>query len=198
MNEDEWAEYAASWDDDVRARRYAGLAIDSWNQRVSALTPELASGRVLDFGCGTGLLAERFVPLCRDIVGVDPSPGMIAVLEEKIAKRDLTNITALTCRINRETIATNHEFADGFDLITASSVCSFLPDYEATLVDLAGLLNPGGVFVQWDWAADLSAERMNDAYCAAGLSPVLTDEVFEMEMDGKSLSVRMGVAKRVP
>jgi SAM-dependent methyltransferase len=197
MSGDEWADYAASWDDDERARRYANLAFDSWNRHVSALTPELASGRVLDFGCGTGLLAERFIPLCGNIVGVDPSPGMILVLKEKIAKRDLTNITTLTCQINRETIATQPELADGFDLVVASSVCGFLPDYEATLVDLSALLKPGGVFVQWDWATDLSAERMGQAFSEAGLATVSTDQAFEIEMDDKNRSVRMGVANQV-
>jgi len=197
MSEDEWAEYAGGWDDNVDTRRYAGMAFDSWKQDVSTLLPELASGRVLDFGCGTGLLAERFLPLCRELVGVDPSPGMMAVFNGKISKRCSKNITGLTCQVNHETIASLPQLSEGFDLIIASSVCSFLPDYEATLVDLSALLNAGGFFVQWDWATDMPAKRMDDAFSAAGLCSVSTDQAFEIEIDGQSLPVRMGVAKSV-
>ncbi|MCH8334286.1 MAG: class I SAM-dependent methyltransferase [Proteobacteria bacterium] len=37
-----------------------------------------------------------------------------------------------------------------FDLVVASSVCSFLPDYNSTLRDLSSALKPGGLFVQWE------------------------------------------------
>jgi SAM-dependent methyltransferase len=197
MSKDEWAEYADSWDDDVRTRRYARLAFESWQRHASALGPDLITGRVLDFGCGTGLLAERFSPLCSEVVGIDPSPGMMEVFKAKLARRGLKNITGITGEVNRETIASVRQFSDGFDLIIASSVCSFLPDYEATLVDLSALLNAGGVFVQWDWAADMSAKRMANAFEAAGFDTIATDQGFEIEMDHDSRPVRMGVAQRV-
>ncbi|MEM8708938.1 MAG: methyltransferase, partial [Actinomycetota bacterium] len=44
--------------------------------------------------------------------------------------------------------------AAGHDLVVCSSVLGFVPDHSATVAQLAGLLAPGGLFVQWDWAAD--------------------------------------------
>ena len=39
--------------------------------------------RVLDFGCGTGLLTEKIAPLVNEIVAIDSSPKMIEVLRKK-------------------------------------------------------------------------------------------------------------------
>ena len=41
-----------------------------------------------------------------------------------------------------------------YDLIVFWSVCSFLDDYPAKHADLAILLVPGGLFIQWDWERD--------------------------------------------
>ena len=38
--------------------------------------------RVLDFGCGTGLVAIPLLEKCKEIELLDPSEGMLAVLEE--------------------------------------------------------------------------------------------------------------------
>jgi SAM-dependent methyltransferase len=49
------------------------------------LVPELASrlalgggGRMLDVGCGPGILARAFAPLFAEVVGLDPEPAMLA------------------------------------------------------------------------------------------------------------------------
>ena len=67
-------------------------------------------------------------------------------------------------------------FSVKFDLIVASSVCSFLPGYEKTLALLKSLLVPGGSFIQWDWQATegnsdfgLNRERILSAYDKVGL-----------------------------
>ena len=46
-----------------------------------------------------------------------------------------------------------------FDLIVASSVCAFVPDYQQTLSDLQLLLKEDGVFVQWDWRSVFAHEQ---------------------------------------
>src|SRR5271154_1666531 len=35
------------------------------------------SQRLLDVGAGPGILAIGFAPFCREVVGVDPEPGMV-------------------------------------------------------------------------------------------------------------------------
>src|SRR5207302_6359910 len=45
--------------------------------------------RVLDVGCGGGLLAEEFAGLGCEVVGVDPSEGSLEVAREHARDRDL-------------------------------------------------------------------------------------------------------------
>ena len=77
--EDPWAEQAPSWDSDPVVRAYADAA---WSSLRAHGEPR-AGARVLDFGCGTGLLSERMAPHVAEVIAVDASPAMVAVLSEK-------------------------------------------------------------------------------------------------------------------
>ena len=193
---DDWANAADGWDENPDVRHYSDLAFASWQSELAALMPDLATGRVLDFGCGTGLLAEKFAPLCQQVVAIDPSAAMIDVLKRKIARRGFDNITALPITVDADNAASEPALTARFDLIVASSVCSFLPDYEATLQILASLLKPGGVFVQWDWATDMPEARIRSAFDAAGLNAHLIKNMFAMGDGDEAMPVVMGVGRR--
>ncbi len=51
------------------------------------------SGRLLDVGCGPGILTVRFAPLFEEAVGLDPDPQMIAEGRRAAEERGLANIT---------------------------------------------------------------------------------------------------------
>ena len=53
-----WDEYAADWDNEPSALLYADKAFESLQQIV-----DIQDLRVLDFGCGTGLLSQKLSPL---------------------------------------------------------------------------------------------------------------------------------------
>ncbi len=48
-------------------------------ERVAALTGLPRDGRVLDLGCGPGMLAQAFAPLAAEVMAVDPEPEMLRV-----------------------------------------------------------------------------------------------------------------------
>lgn len=192
---DGWDYHAVGWDGNKDVRIFAAKAFDSFNKRVAPLIPNLADGRILDFGCGTGLLSEKFAPLCKHIVAVDTSAKMIDMLRDKMIAKGIENVTPLHTAINTGTVRRRPELAEKFDLIVASSVCSFLPDYEATLRDLSSMMKPGGCFVQWDWLADMPIDRIRDAYEATGLAVLCVEEAYTMEMEDESMPVVMGVAQ---
>lgn len=195
MTTNEWDEYASGWDtnDDVRA--YARKAYESWARRVRPMVSDLADSRVLDFGCGTGLLSELLAPLCGQIVAVDTSVAMLDVLRRKVDKAGIQNINALRMSMDAVSIAECPEMTSQFDLIVASSVCSFLADYETTLGDLASVIIPGGFFVQWDWMADMPAERVRSAFESSGLAALRVCEEFSMDTDGETMPVIMGIGQ---
>jgi len=193
MATSEWDEFAPGWDSNDDVRTYAAMAFDSWDRKVGPRIRELSDCRVLDFGCGTGLLTERLAPICGQVLAVDTSARMLDVLRKKISDLSISNVTAMEVAVNATTIEENPDLAGKFDLIVASSVCSFLPDYETTLGNLVSILNPGGLFVQWDWLADMSINRIRSAFDSAGLVDAGIEEAFAMETGDESMTVVMGI-----
>src|SRR5512142_3149824 len=80
----------------------------------------------LDFGCGTGLVTLRLQPLVRSITGLDSSRGMLAVLEEKVAQRGLTNVRTAFADFEKG------DRVDGkFHLVVSSMTLHHIPDTAA-------------------------------------------------------------------
>jgi len=189
----EWDEFAPGWDSNDDVRTYAAMAFDSWNRKVGPMVGDLPNCRALDFGCGTGLMTEKLAPICGQVLAVDTSAKMLDVLRQKISDMDISNVTAMKVAVNATTVRENPDLASKFDLIVASSVCSFLPDYETTLCNLVSVLNPGGLFVQWDWLADMSVDRIRSAFEFAGLVDAGIEEAFTMDTGDESMTVVMGI-----
>jgi SAM-dependent methyltransferase len=192
----DWNERAKNWDQDERVRYYADQAFRVLNEHVNLFDGAWKKKRVLDFGCGTGILTEKLFPLVGEIFAVDASPDMIDVL----LKKELTNVSAICADIDDDLVRASAAWFSDFDLIVASSVCNFLPDYERTIQHLSQTLKPGGKLVQWDWLSSddddygMTIERISNAFHEAGLNTVFVDDAFAVEFDAESITVLMGVA----
>ena len=77
---DNWNEHASSWDDKPEVKLYADKAFASLVAQTDLRGAGWTSKRVLDFGCGTGLLAQKVAPYVGELIAVDTSEKMIAVL----------------------------------------------------------------------------------------------------------------------
>jgi len=190
---DSWDDYADGWDSNADVILYSE---EAYNSLCEILNPE--GLRILDFGCGTGLLTERLAQSAHRIVALDPSEKMIAVLENK----QLGNVETQCIELSDETVKSNVSLHSKFDLIVASSVCAFLPDYEGALQLLKTLLKPNGIFVQWDWLksdedADFgfTEEMIESTFINADLEVSLITKAFSLESKKGSMSVLMGVAR---
>jgi predicted TPR repeat methyltransferase len=148
---DSWDDYADNWDGDERVILYSQKAYDTLCE-----VTQLSALNVLDFGCGTGLLTQKIAQHAKRVVALDASSKMVGILDEK----KLPNVVTIPEPLSDLLVRENRLFSEKFDLIVASSVCGFLPDYESTLALLKQLLVPGGLFVQWDW---LSTEDSDDS-----------------------------------
>lgn len=93
----------------------------------------------LDFGCGTGLLTLRLQPLVGTMTGADSSPGMLAVLEEKIKDQGLTNIRTVLVDFEK-----GDRIEEKFHLIVCNMVLHHVPDTASLFRLWHEMLLPGG------------------------------------------------------
>jgi SAM-dependent methyltransferase len=49
-------------------------------------------GRLLDAGCGPGILTVRLAPLFEEAIGLDPDPAMLAQARRAASEREITNV----------------------------------------------------------------------------------------------------------
>lgn len=198
MSKETWDERADDWDEQEETHVYAAQAFETLVPYVEEHLGEWRSLRVLDFGAGTGLLTAKLAPKCRQLVALDLSPKMIAQLDKKATAEGWDNVSTVAGTLSAL------DDTGAFDLIVASSVCSFLSDFPGELRKLSSMLRPGGLFVQWDWQQNaatewsdgFSEEDLRRAYAPAQLEVVRASLGFTFAFDGKGLEVLMGVGKK--
>lgn len=122
-----------------------GLGPDEgrWNHNVRyhRLVPQAAPppyGRVLDVGCGEGLLSRRLAPFATHVTGIDVSPAMI---DE--ARRQAPAGLALDYGVSDVLVDPP---AGVFDLVTCHAMLHHVA-LEPGLAALRALVAPGGMLV---------------------------------------------------
>jgi 2-polyprenyl-6-hydroxyphenyl methylase / 3-demethylubiquinone-9 3-methyltransferase len=104
---------------------------------------KLAGARVLDVGCGGGLLCEALARAGAKVMGIDLAPGMIEVARLHAAEQGLDIAYEV---VPAEAIASAHPA--GFDVVTCMEMLEHVPSPAQMVATLATLVRPGGaVFV---------------------------------------------------
>jgi ubiquinone/menaquinone biosynthesis C-methylase UbiE len=122
----------SGWYERERAAGYHAL-IDEIE--VAAVREFAAGKRVLEAGCGTGLVLQRLAQVAAEAHGFDLSPGMVAKARARGLSVSLGSVTAVPFR------------SDSFDFVCSFKVLAHVPEIELALRELARVTRPGGTLV---------------------------------------------------
>ena len=124
-------DFAASYED----HRHHGYHALIDRLQLDMVLPYCRYARVLEVGCGTGLLLKETAQQAKEAIGLDISPGMLAVAQS----RGLNVI---------EGDATSLPFEDGqFDLVYSFKVLAHVASIERALTEIGRVLAPGGLAI---------------------------------------------------
>ncbi len=117
------------------SERYASTArfVSDLGQPVLELLGQVAGQRVLDLGCGDGILTARLAEAGADVLGIDSSPDMVAAARGR-------GIDAV--------LADAHElpFKREFDAVFSNAALHWMTQPDRVIAGVGRVLKPGGRF----------------------------------------------------
>jgi amino acid adenylation domain-containing protein len=122
------------WQSSFTGQPIAAEEMRIWVEETVARLRTLDPRRVLEVGCGTGLLLTRLAANCESYVGLDFSAEVLAQLESYLTTRaDLKHVEL------RQGMANELSFAgdDSVNLVILNSVTQYFPDVDYLLEVLA-------------------------------------------------------------
>lgn len=132
--------HAAAWDTPFRVER-AKVWADALLREVAPAVDAV----VADFGAGTGLLSFLLAPHVAEVIALDNSAGMLAVLQEKCQASAISNIHGRRFDIENEEIGT-----DICDVFVACMTLHHLREPQRFAHAAWRALRPGGHVVVID------------------------------------------------
>lgn len=121
-----------------------------WVDRTVERLQSLGLRRVLELGCGTGLLLERLAPACERYVGTDFSAQVLRELRKRVAAAPSLRHVEL---LHRGADDVSGLVPGSFDTVILNSVVQYFPSVNylmEVLTRAAGLLTPTGVLFVGD------------------------------------------------
>jgi 2-polyprenyl-6-hydroxyphenyl methylase/3-demethylubiquinone-9 3-methyltransferase len=159
---------ASSTVDESEVARFAAMAAEWWDPRgpmgmLHKLNPTrlayirdtacqkfgrepkrprcLESLRILDIGCGAGILCEPLTRLGASVVGADPAAANIAAAQVHAEQ------TGLAVDYRATTAEALAEAGERFDIVLAMEVVEHVADLDAFVRCCAGMVVPGGLML---------------------------------------------------
>jgi 2-polyprenyl-3-methyl-5-hydroxy-6-metoxy-1,4-benzoquinol methylase len=197
---DHFADKASSWDEMPIPQQIA-RGVEAALRRHVALRPTMT---VLDFGAGTGLLAERIAPDVQRVLAVDVSPAMLSRLGEKA---ELQGRVETRCQ---DLLTTPLE--DKVDLVVSAMAMHHVRDTFALLKALREHLVAGGGVALADLDTEpgdfhppgvegvhhhgFDRQALGDLLRAVGFDDVRFDTACTVARDGVPYGIFLVTARR--
>ena len=138
------------WNSSYTGRPIPDEEMREWVERTTERILALRPRRVLEIGCGTGLLLFRLAPGCERYVATDFSRGAVEYLERAVAARG--GMPQVSLRQGAADDLAGLE-SESFDAVVLNSVVQYFPGVEYLLQVLEGAVRvvaPGGAIFLGD------------------------------------------------
>ena len=133
-----WNNRAAGYDASVQGK-YA----EAYRKTIEITRQYLnKESRLLDYGCGTGIVTNQIAPDVGPVTAVDISENMIAIARQKAAELNLSNVTYLDAELTDEKVQSG-----GYDVISTFNLLYFVEDLDGLLRKIYEMLPQGGYFL---------------------------------------------------
>ncbi len=153
----------SGWNSSFTGRPYDEAEMREWVDRTVERIEALEPCRILEIGCGTGLLLFRLIPHCAEYTATDVSAEALATVQDRLASEEYS-----ATLLQRTADDFKGIDAGSFDAVVLNSVIQYFPsmDYLARVLEGAvASVRPGGfVFV-----GDVRNKCLIDAFHATVL-----------------------------
>ncbi|MFT3983581.1 MAG: class I SAM-dependent methyltransferase [Lachnospiraceae bacterium] len=127
--------------------------------------------RVIDFGCGTGLVGMELLNDVQSMLFLDTAPNMLRKVEEKIAASHSKNAETLCFDFEKDSSSDLHA-----DYIFMVQVLLHIKEYEPVLRKLYQVLNPGGhlLIIDFDKNEKVVSDLVHPGFDQAELTDTMS------------------------
>ena len=132
----DYDKYASAYDADIEDNVYNALYE---RPATLALVGDVAGRRVLDAGCGSGVLSQALAASGAAVTGVDLSTNLLAIARHRLGP----DVPLIQADLGRQLPIRSSTF----DVVVASLVMHYLHDWSGPLSEFRRVLAPGGCVV---------------------------------------------------
>lgn len=193
---------AKQWDSKPTSQLVAKATASNIQQHLS-----LEKKDILDYGCGSGLLAFSLSNETNRIIGMDNSTGMVEVFNQKVKELGFNNIHAIKHNINKEPLPKN-----SFDVIVTSMTLHHIKDANNFFEQCKLALRPGGLLCISDLDEEdgsfhaqhnndgvehfgFSHEQIKAFYAKYGFELLFLENVCEITKEHETFPIFLAIGK---
>jgi 2-polyprenyl-6-hydroxyphenyl methylase/3-demethylubiquinone-9 3-methyltransferase len=142
-----YEEFAQTWWDENEFLHLLKVMVNPWrvpyfrNALFKYHGQDLSHVRLLDIGCGGGVLTEEFASLSCKVTGIDISPASIAVAQAHAAASSLS----IDYQVGSGTKLTLD--SNNFEGVSCCDVLEHIQDWKLVISESSRVLKPGGLFL---------------------------------------------------
>lgn len=131
-------EASKTWDLKPSSLAIAKACVENINKTIKLKD----NAKILDYGCGTGLVAFSLSNVTNEVVGMDNSVGMVEQFNKKALELNFSNVKAIKHNIENEDLPQNE-----FDLITINMSLHHIKDTNIFIKKAYNALTTNGYLV---------------------------------------------------